>query len=62
MDVANEVSIPKVVSIASYSMLTVIHRTVRSVVCHQDSTGDYIVRYFVSNYLLRGLQAAVNMT
>ena len=67
MDVANEVSIPKIVSrlAASYSMLTV---TSYSSECCMPSgldfeaADDYVVHYFVSNYLLRGLQVTVNMT
>ena len=67
MNVANEVSIPKVVSrlTASYSMLTV---TLYSSECcvpsglDFEAAGDSVVRYFVFNYLLQGLQVVVNMT
>ena len=66
-DVANEVNIPKVVSrlTASYSMLTI---TLYSSECcvpsglDFEAAGDYVVNYFVSNYLLRGLQVTVNVT
>ena len=66
MDVANEVSIPKVVSrlTVSYSMLTVTSYSSECCMASGldfEAAGDYVVRYFVSNYLLRGLQVAVNM-
>ena len=62
-----EVSIHKLVSrlTASYSILTV---TLFSSECcvpsglHFETTSGSVVRYFVSNYLLRGLRVIVNMT
>ena len=61
------VSTPKVVSrlTASYSMLTITSYSLECCVLSGldfEATGDYVVRYFVSNYLLRGLLVAVNMT
>ena len=66
-DVANEVSIPKVVLrlTASYSMRTITSYSSECCVPSRldfEAAGDYIVCYFVSNYLLWGLQVAVNMT
>ena len=56
-DVANEVSIPKVVLrlTASYGMRTI--RSYSSECCVPsgldfEAAGDYVVRHFVSNYLL----------
>ena len=67
LHVANEVSIPKVVSrlTVSYSMLTVTSYSSECCVpsgINFKAPGDSIVRYFVSNYLLRGLRVVVNMT
>ena len=49
----------------SYTMLTVT--SCRSECCvlsglDFEATGDSVVHYFVCNYLLQGLQVAVNMT
>ena len=51
-------------STASYTMFTVT--SCRSECCvpsglNFDAPGDSVVRYFVSKYLLQGLQIAVNM-
>ena len=65
-DVANEVSISKVVLrlTASYSMLTVTLYSSEGCVpsgLDFEATGDYVVHYFVSKYLLQAFQVAVNV-
>ena len=59
--------ISKVVSrqTASYSLFTATSYSSECCVppgLDFEAADDYVVRYFVSNYLLRGLQVAVNMT